>query len=510
MAHLLQSVSAKSNSQLSLCKRLMSYSLTSGFNFVEGIRSNPIDNTGSIDVLNPATRELLCAIPNSGPEEVNRIIKDAKSAHSSWSKLSGFERGKYLQSIAQRITDNLESLAQLEVLNNGKPIWEARLDIQSCADCFQYFGGIASTMCGQHIQLPNDAIGLIKRESLGVIGAIGAWNYPMQTCSWKVAPALACGNTIVYKPSEFTPLTSLALAELAAEVGLPPGTFNIIQGGGDVGRQLCSHPDVAKISFTGSVQTGIKIMETASKDLKRVTLELGGKSPLIIFDDCDIDNAVKGAVMANFFSQGQVCSNAARVFVHRSIAKEFTDKLVETTRNLKIGDPADEDTKVGATISKSQAEKVLGYIDSAVKEGAVILCGGERVIQPGRLADGYYISPCILDHCHDDMTAVKEEIFGAVLTILQFDTEDEVIVRANNTPFGLAGGLFTKDLKRAHRVSDALKCGSVWVNNYNLIPSGMSFGGYKLSGFGRENCAETIEFYTQTKSVYIEMNDVEL
>jgi len=301
----------------------MSYSVTGEFNFAEGVRSNPIDNTGSIDVLNPSTCELLCTIPNSGPDEVNRIIKDSKSAHASWSKLSGFERGKFLQSIGQKISDNLESLAQLEVLNNGKPIWEARLDIQSCADCFQYFGGIASTMTGKHIQLPNDAIGLIKRESLGVIGAIGAWNYPMQTCSWKVAPALACGNTIVYKPSEFTPLTSLALAELAADVGLPPGTFNIIQGGGDVGSRLCSHPDIAKISFTGSIQTGRKIMETASKDLKRVTLELGGKSPLIIFGDCDVDNAVKGAVMANFFSQGQVCSNAARVFVHRSILKEY-------------------------------------------------------------------------------------------------------------------------------------------------------------------------------------------
>jgi len=509
MARLLQLIAAKPVNQIAFCKRLMSYSLTDGFNFAEGVKSHSIDNEGMINILNPATSEVLCTVPSSGQEEVNRVVKNSKSAHSAWAKLSGFERGKYLQRIGNKITENLESLAELEVLNNGKPIWEARIDIQTCADCFLYYGGVATTITGQHIQLPNDAVGLIKRESLGVIGCIGAWNYPMQTCSWKVAPALACGNTVVYKPSEFTPLTALALAELAAEVGLPPGTFNILQGGGDVGSKLCHHPDIAKISFTGSVPTGKKIMATAAKDLKRVTLELGGKSPLIIFEDCDLDNAVKGALMANFLSQGQVCSNGTRVFVHRSIAKEFKEKLVKATLDLKIGDPMDEDTRVGATISKNHSEKVLGYIDSAVEEGAAILCGGKRVLLPGRLENGYYLSPCILDNCHDEMKCVKEEIFGSVLSLLEFDTEEEVVRRANDTPFGLGGGLFTKDLKRAHAVSDALQCGSVWVNNYNLVPMELPFGGYKMSGFGRENSLEALQYYTQSKAVYIEMHDVE-
>ncbi|XP_046653577.1 4-trimethylaminobutyraldehyde dehydrogenase A-like isoform X2 [Daphnia pulicaria] len=421
----------------------------------------------------------------------------------------GFERGKLISSLGQKILENQETLAQLEVENNGKPIWEARLDIQSCADCFLYFGGIASTVSGKHIQLPNSSFGLVKRESLGVVGGIGAWNYPLQTCSWKVAPALTCGNTIVYKPSELTPLTALALAELAIKAGIPKGAFNLVQGSGETGKNLCCHPDVAKISFTGSVPVGKNILKLASNDLKRVTLELGGKNPLIIYDDCDLENAVKGALLANFLSQGQVCSNGSRVFVQRSIIEQFTKEFVKATSQLVIGDPLDDKTQVGATISKPHAEKVLAYIARGLEEGAIKLCGGERVQMPDPFQNGYFISPCILTNCHDDMTVVREEIFGPVATILPFDTEEEVIRRANQTPYGLSAGIFTKDLRRAHRTSDRLQSGTIWVNNFNVTPVELPFGGFKQSGIGVECSTEAIQCYTQLKSVYVEMNDVD-
>ncbi|EFX81983.1 hypothetical protein DAPPUDRAFT_302871 [Daphnia pulex] len=478
------------------------------YNFVDGQKTDPIDSIGFTNVVNPATSVVLAKVAVSGANTVNRAVKSCEEAYKSWSLLSGFERGKLISSLGQKILENQETLAQLEVENNGKPIWEARLDIQSCADCFLYFGGIASTISGKHIQLPNSSFGLVKRESLGVIGGIGAWNYPLQTCSWKVAPALACGNTIVYKPSELTPLTALALAELAIKAGIPKGVFNIVQAC-ETGKNLCCHPDVAKISFTGSVPVGKNILKLASNDLKRVTLELGGKNPLIIYDDCDLENAVKGALLANFLSQGQVCSNGSRVFVQRSIIEQFTKEFVKATSQLVIGDPLDDKTQVGATISKPHAEKVLVYVARSLEEGAIKLCGGERVQMPDPFQNGFFISPCILTNCHDDMTVVREEIFGPVATILPFDTEEEVIRRANQTPYGLSAGIFTKDLRRAHRISERLQSGTIWVNNFNVTPVELPFGGFKQSGIGVECSTEAIQCYTQLKSVYVEMNDVD-
>ncbi|XP_032780720.1 4-trimethylaminobutyraldehyde dehydrogenase isoform X1 [Daphnia magna] len=479
------------------------------YNFVDGQKTDSMDSNGFTNVLNPATSKRLAKIAVSGVSDVDMAVKSSKKAYDSWSMLSGFERGKLVSQLGHKILKNLEALAHLEVENNGKPIWEARLDIQSCADCFLYFGGIASTISGKHIQLPNSSFGLVKRESLGVVGGIGAWNYPLQTCSWKVAPALACGNTMVYKPSELTPLTALALAELATEAGIPRGVFNIVQGSGETGKHLCCHPDVAKISFTGSVQTGKNILKLAADDLKRVTLELGGKNPLIIYDDCDLTNAVKGALLANFLSQGQVCSNGSRVFVQRSIVDRFTDEFVKATTQLAIGDPLDNKTQVGATVSKTHAEKVLAYIKQGVGEGAVQLCGGERVHMPKPFQNGYFISPCILTNCHDEMTAVREEIFGPVATILPFDTEEEVIHRANQTPYGLSAGIFTNDLRKAHRTSNRLQSGTIWVNNFNVTPVELPFGGFKQSGIGVECSTEAIQCYTQLKSTYIEMNDID-
>jgi len=342
-----------------------------------------------------------------------------------------------------------------------------------------------------------------------VVGGVGAWNYPMQTLTWKVAPALACGNTFVYKPSPLTPLAAAVLGEALAEAGVPSGVYNVVQGEGQTGAFLTSHPDLDKVSFTGSVPTGTRIMEAAAKGIKNITLELGGKSPLIIFNDADLKNAVKGALMANFLTQGEVCSNGTRIFVQRGIYQEFLADFVKQAKKMKIGNPQEEDVTVGATISEDHAKKVLGYVESAREEGATIACGGERVIVPGECEGGWYLSPCVLTDCHDDMKAVREEIFGSVASVLVFDTEEEAVARANDTIFGLGGGVFTKDLGRAHRVVDKLQAGTTWINTFNLAPAELPFGGYKMSGIGRENGLAAIEHYTQLKTIYVEMNDVD-
>ncbi|XP_046390030.1 4-trimethylaminobutyraldehyde dehydrogenase A-like isoform X2 [Ischnura elegans] len=339
-----------------------------GFNFVDGRRCEPTDSTGQIKVTEPATGLPLCSFGSSGERDVADAVASAKAAFAQWSQMACTERGRILINAGSKIRENLEFLAHLEVKDNGKPIWEARVDILSCADAFEYFGGVVPSVAGQHIPVGGDSFAIVSREPLGVVAGIGAWNFPMQTCTWKVAPALACGNTFVYKPSPLTPMTALALADILIEVGVPKGSYNVIQGDGETGSLLCHHPDVAKVSFTGSVLTGSKVMAAAAAGIKKVTLELGGKSPLIIFDDADMKNAVKAALMANFLTQGEVCSNGTRVFVQKGIYKDFMKNLIEATKKLKIGDPFEEDTTVGATISKEHAEKVLRYVESAKSE----------------------------------------------------------------------------------------------------------------------------------------------
>jgi len=482
------------------------------FNFLNGKRVDPIAPTRSRPVTNPATGSILCQMPLSNKEDVDHAVSNAFAAFPSWSKTNGHLRGAVLNKAADIIDAKLEELALYEVQDSGKPISEARFDISACAQAFRFFGSLAGTQAnlGQQIPQGSQAFIYTLREALGVCAGIGAWNFPFLIATWKSAPALACGNVFVYKPSEFTPITAVVLAEVLSEAGLPAGCFNIVQGEGDVGQELCLHPDIAKVSFTGSVSTGAKVMSACSEGIKKVTLELGGKSPLIIFEDCDLENAVKATMMANFLSQGQVCSNASRVFVQKSIASAFLEKLVAATKKLKIGDPECEDTHIGATINEGHAKKILNYITKAKKEGATILCGGERVdLQTSKLKGGYYLGPCILTDLHDGMEIVKEEVFGAVASILEFETEQEVLKRANNTSFGLAGGVFTRDLARGHRVAAALEAGSVWINNYNVYPPDMPFGGYKKSGIGRENGLAVLEHYTQLKSVYVELGDVD-
>ena len=480
------------------------------YNWINNARVLPLDkNVPVFDDLEPQSGKVLAKIPVSAEQEVNRAVEAAKSAFLKWSQTTGLERGKILTEAARILRDNLEDISKAETQDNGKPIWESRMDVAGVADCWEYFGGLAASIVGQHVKLAGGSWAYVSREPIGVVGGIGAWNYPTQTCSWKAAPALAAGNTFIYKPSQFTPLTAVMLGEVLADAGLPSGVFNIIQGTGATGGIMTKHKGFDKYSFTGSVPTGTKIMQAAAEGIRNITLELGGKSPLIIFDDADLKNAVKGAMMANFFSQGQVCSNGTRVFVQKGIYDQFLKEFVKQASNMIIGDPMNEDTTVGATISQEQAEKVLQYIKIAKKEGGKIECGGERVMLEGECAGGYYLSPCIVTNLTDEKTLMKEEIFGSVASVVQFESESDVIDRANNTIFGLAGGVFTKDLNRAHRVVGALNAGSCYINTFNLAPAEVPFGGFKMSGIGRENGTVAIEHYTQMKTVIVEMNDVD-
>lgn len=381
--------------------------------------------------------------------------------------------------------------------------------MESVISCLEYYGGVAPSIAGQHVKLAGGSWGVASREPLGVVGAVGAWNYPLQTCTWKAAPALACGNTFIYKPSQLAPLAALVLGEVLGQAGVPAGVYSVVQGEGETGALLASHQGLDKLSFTGSVPTGSKIMAAGAVGVKNVTLELGGKSPLIIFDDADMKNAVKGALMANFLTQGEVCSNGTRIFVQRKVHDQFVSEFVKQARRMRVADPLLEDTTVGGTISQEHAQKVLGYVESAVSEGATLACGGERVVVPGDCSGGWYLSPAVLTGCRDDMKAVREEIFGAVAAVLPFDTEEEVVARANDTTFGLAGGVFTKDLVRGHRVVAALEAGTTYINTFNLAPAELPFGGYKMSGIGRENGLAAIEHYTQYKTTIVEMNDVD-
>merc|ERR1711936_1498144 len=342
------------------------------FNWVAGARCNPVDNVGTSANISPRTGNVLCTIPSSGPKEVERAVSVARKAFPAWAALSGMERGRLLTRAAAIVRENLEDIATLDVKDNGKPIWEARMDVESVISCLEYYGGGAPSIVGQHVRLPGGSWGVASREPLGVVGGVGAWNYPMQTCTWKVAPALACGNTFVYKPSPLAPLEPVVLAEVLAQAGVPAGVYNVVQGEGQTGALLSGNQDLDKLSFTGSVPTGSKIMAAGAVGLKNVTLELGGKSPLIIFDDANLKNAVKGALMANFLTQGEVCSNGTRVFIQRGIFDKFIAEFVRNARNMKVGDPMNEDTTVGGTISQDHAKKVLGYVDLAKKEGAKI------------------------------------------------------------------------------------------------------------------------------------------
>lgn len=462
----------------------------------------------SFETLNPATGEIICSVQQAGAEDVEAAVAAAQEGFAVWSAMGGAERGRVLGEAARILRARNRELAELEVLDTGKPIQEAEVvDIISGADCIEFFAGVAGTLHGEHHDFGGD-FAYTRREPLGICAGIGAWNYPMQIACWKSAPALACGNAMIFKPAELTPLTALKLAEIYTEAGLPDGVFNVVQGFAETGRLMVRHPGVAKVSLTGEVGTGRKVMADAAETLKAVTLELGGKSPLIVFDDADLENAVHGALLANFYTQGEVCSNGTRVFVQEGVHDALLEKLVAKTASLKIGDPLDPATQVGALISREHTEKVLGYIDQGRSEGARVAVGGGRPNDPA-LAAGNFVEPTIFAGCADDMTIVREEIFGPVMTVLPFRDEEEVVVRANDTEFGLSAGVFTRDLARAHRVIARLQAGTCWINTYNITPIAMPFGGMKQSGLGRENGLAAIEHYSQLKSVYVAVNGVD-
>jgi betaine-aldehyde dehydrogenase len=471
-------------------------------NFVNGqYLSNQSGET--FDVINPATGQLIYQVEVADEFIQQTAIQSAQLGFAVWSGMSAIERSRVLLKAVALLREHNDELAVIEVLDTGKPWQEASVvDVVSGADAIEFFAGIAPAIEGNQQQVGDDFY-YTRPEPLGVCAGIGAWNYPLQIACWKAAPALACGNAMIFKPSEETPLGALKLAELLFQAGLPAGVFNVIQGDGKVGAWLSNHSAIAKVSFTGEVGTGKKVMAAAASSLKEVTMELGGKSPLIIFDDADIDNAVSAAMLGNFYTQGEICTNATRVFVQKEIYPTFIEKLHNRIKaNIVAGDPLHPDTNFGALISKKHQDLVLGYIEKGQAEGATLLCGG-HALQPEGVANGYFVAPTVFTDCNDNMSICREEIFGPVMAVLTFENEDEVVARANNTHLGLAAGVFTQDITRAHRVIHQMQAGICWINSYGLSPVEMPVGGYKQSGIGRENGLATLKHYTQLKSVYV-------
>jgi len=461
-----------------------------------------------LPVIHPATGQEIALLYAATTATVDRAVAAARRAQPAWARLKPVERGRILRRAADLLRARNAELARLETLDTGKAIQETLVaDAPSAADALEYLGGAVAAFNGEFVDL-GGPFAYTRREALGVCAGIGAWNYPIQIAGWKSAPALAMGNAMVFKPSENTPLSALALAEIYTEAGLPDGLFNVVQGFGDVGAALASHPHVAKISMTGSVPTGRKVLSLAGSLMKHATMELGGKSPLIVFDDADLENAVGGAMLGNFYSTGQVCSNGTRVFVQRGLHDRFVARLVERTKAIRIGDPLDPQTQMGPLVSRAQHEKVMSYIALGKAEGARLACGGGVPALQG-FEGGNFVEPTVFTDVTDTMRIAREEIFGPVMTVLSFDEEDEVVTRANDTEFGLAAGVFTRDLPRAHRVVAQLQAGTCWINAYNLTPVELPFGGYKQSGIGRENALEALRHYSQVKSVYVETGDVE-
>lgn len=474
------------------------------------VGGQPLPSTGErFPVINPATGEVLTQAESATAETMAAAVETARAGQKVWAAMTGAERGRILRRAADLLRENNSELARLETLDTGKPIAETEtVDILSGADAVEYFGAVAANLNGEAVDLGAQAFGYTRREPLGLTAGIGAWNYPIQIACWKSAPALACGNAMLFKPSEMTPLTAVHLARIYKQAGVPDGVFNVVQGAADVGRMLVSEPAIRKVSLTGEVGTGRRVMAGAAETLKYVTLELGGKSPLIIFEDADIDSAVSAALLANFYSAGEICSNGTRVFVHVSIRDRFLAALKERVEKIRVGATLDPQTQMGSLISQGHMEKVLEYIEIGKQEGALLLTGGYRV-QDGDLAHGAFVAPTVFADCVDEMRIMREEIFGPVMAVSDFVEEDEVIARANATVFGLAAGVFSSDLARAHRVIHQLEAGTCWINTYNITPIELPFGGYKQSGLGRENSRLAVEHYTQVKSVYVNLGGVD-
>jgi aldehyde dehydrogenase (NAD+) len=463
---------------------------------------DPVDG-GSFDTYNPATGEVIAKVAAAGPKDVDKAVKAARKALESgpWSTMDAADRGKLLLKLADLVDANAKELANLESLNCGKTIKDSKGDMEGVANTLRYYAGWADKIEGKTVPVRGSFLSYTLRQPVGVVGQIIPWNFPLLMLAWKWGPALACGNTIVLKPAEQTPLTALRIGELALEAGFPPGVVNILNGMGETtGAAIVVHPGIDKIAFTGHVDTAKIIQKAAADTLKRTTFELGGKSPNVIFADADLDSAVDGAFHAIYFHGGQCCTAGSRLFVEQKIHEDFVERLAEKSKERKIGDPLDPKTEQGPQVSKEQLDKILGYIDLGQKQGATLMTGGHRVGDKG-----FFVEPTIFDNVKDDMAIAKDEIFGPVVSVLPFKSLDEVLPRANNTTYGLAAAVWTKNIDKAHQFAKQVKAGTVWVNCYHVVDTTTPFGGFKMSGQGRENGEAALEHYTETKTVTVKL-----
>ena len=462
----------------------------------------------TFNTINPATGAVLTQVAEGRAEDIDLAVRAARAAYDNgpWTrKMAAADRARILWKISDLLLSHVEELAELEALDSGKPVTEnARIDIPMAADCFQYYAGWATKITGETIPVRGPFLNYTLREPVGVCGQIIPWNFPLLMACWKVAPALACGNTVVLKPASWTPLTALRLAALAKEAGLPDGVLNVVPGQGSVaGMALVRHPMVDKIAVTGSTPVGQEILRESAATLKRVTLELGGKSPNIVFADADLDAAARGAQSGIFYNKGEVCSAGSRLLVEEKVHDALLEKLIERTRKVAPSDPLDPKCRFGPQVSETQMNSVLRYIGKGREEGAKVVAGGNRAtVGDGR---GYFVEPTIFDGVRNDMTIAREEIFGPVLSVIPFKNVEEAVAIGNETIYGLVAAVWTRDIGKAHRVARELRAGTGWINTYGVLDNASPFGGYKMSGFGRELGAASIEMYTQIKSVWVDL-----
>ncbi len=470
--------------------------------FINNEWADPIDG-GSFETYNPATGQAIAKVAAAGPKDVDRAVKAARKAVETgpWSKLDAADRGRLMFKLADLVDANANELALLESLNCGKTITDSKGDMQGVSNTLRYYAGWADKIEGKTVPVRGSFLSYTLRQPVGVVGQIIPWNFPLLMLAWKWGPALACGNTIVLKPAEQTPLTALRMGELVLEAGFPAGVVNILNGLGETtGAAMVIHPDIDKIAFTGHVDTAKIITKAAADTLKRTTFELGGKSPNVIFADADMEQAVAGAFHAIYFHGGQCCTAGSRLFVEQKIHQEFVERLAEKSKERKVGDPLDPQTEQGPQVSQEQMDKILGYVALGQKQGATLLTGGHRVGDKG-----YFVEPTIFDNVKDDMAIAKDEIFGPVVSVLPFKSLEEVMPRANNTTYGLAAAVWTKDIDKAHLFAKQVKAGTVWVNCYHVVDTTTPFGGFKMSGQGRENGEAALEHYTECKTVTVKL-----
>ncbi|HYG82121.1 MAG TPA: betaine-aldehyde dehydrogenase [Pyrinomonadaceae bacterium] len=458
---------------------------------------------------NPATGQTLAEVAEADKADVDKAVAAARRAYEGkWSKMSARDRGRLLYKLAQLIEENSQELAALETADNGKPIRESQyVDLPQVVENFEYFAGYATKIEGETIPVPGQMFNYTLREPIGVCGQIIPWNFPLLMAAWKLAPALAAGNTVVLKPAEQTPVNAMELGRLIQEAGFPDGVVNIVPGYGETaGAALAAHPDIDKIAFTGSTEVGKIIARAAADNLTKVSLELGGKAPNIVFADADMEQAVNGAMMGIFFNQGQVCCAGSRLFLSEEIKDEFLDRFKEKAQKVKVGDPMDSATHMGPQVSEEQLNRIKGYVDIAREEGASVLTGGCPPQLEGDFQQGYFFQPTIFSEVKNQMRVAQEEIFGPVTSVITFKDEEDLIRQANETIYGLSAGLWTRDIVRAHRFAREIKAGVVWINTYNMFNAASPFGGYKQSGYGREMGKHALEMYTQVKSVWVDLS----